>query len=388
MGGLVRDLLLQGGDRWLAAEKEKLPTDRSDWDMAVDLRRTGRSLVQLMREVCRQSGVRYVFYKDFLTGTITLPDLRIDISHTRDESYPRPAILPEVKPAGIEEDLRRRDFTINALAIEMVGLARGRVVDLCGGQDDLKAKLVRIIHPDSFIFDPTRIFRCIRFAIRLDFKIESGTGYLMRSAVKEGYPALLTPERVLYELRCICKEKAALKMFEALVKERVLERCWKWRPADDFFTELKGLVQAGIRGDLLFIYLLSRLPVAPGFPVTREEREAQAAIRNFSGLEGRLRRARRRSTIYRYLKPVPVPALKVLTVLKSGPIKRRLELFLRELINIRPDLKAQQLIDSGIKPGPQLGRILEQLLYARLDRRVQNRSDEMMLVRRLKKKDV
>jgi tRNA nucleotidyltransferase (CCA-adding enzyme) len=391
VGGLVRDwLLARSGlvpnrdSNWAGGGRDA----KSDWDIAVDLRKTGKTLVQLMREICRQTGGRYVFYQRFLTGTITLPAGRIDISHTRAESYPGPAVLPKVQAAGIEEDLGRRDFTVNALAIEMNAQGQSRVVDLYGGQKDLQARLIRIIHPGSFIDDPTRIFRCIRFAVRLGFEIESGTAYLLRTAVKDGYPALLTPERVLYELRCICNETEVLKVLEAVVKESVLKGCWQWQPSQDFFTELKVLTQAGIRGELLFIYLLSRLPIAPNYPVTREEQRAQQALRDFPLLAGRLRRARRRSTFYRLLKPLPLPALKILTVLTEGLIKNRLELFLRELKDIKPELSSQDLIESGIKPGPQLGRILEQLLYARLDRRVKNRDSELRLVRRLRRKDV
>ncbi len=378
VGGLVRD--------WLYRSLENVPADSigeaQDFDIAVDLRATNRTLLQLLKQLHRRIGATYVYYHRFLTATLHLPEERIDLAHTRDEIYPFPAVLPEVKPAGIERDLKRRDFTINALAIELTKHGMGKVIDPYGGQQDLRQRLVRVIHPESFVDDPTRIFRCLRFGIRFGFEIESGTLYLLRRAVKDGYLALLTPERVLYELRCISKEESALKMLEALFREGVFAGCWRWFPPRGFFTELTRLTQAGIRDELLYLYLLSRLPIDNRFPLTKEERQAQAAIRSFTAIETRLRRARKRSTMYRLLKPVPVPALKVLRVLKGGATRRKLDLFLNELIAVKPDLKPLDLLALGVKPDPQLGKIIERLLCARLDRRVRNRDEELALTRR------
>lgn len=386
VGGLVRDMLLS---------PSHFLEDKADWDMAVDLRDTGKGLITLFKEINARTGARYVFYNQFLTGTLTLSNLRVDIAHTRDEAYPAPAVLPTIRPAGIEQDLQRRDFTINALAVVLTGKDKGKVIDPTGGQADLKARLVRIIHPKSFIDDPTRIFRGIRFAIRLGFEIESGTLYLMREAIKENYPARLTPERILYELRCICKEKEALKMLEAVVKEGVLASCWNQTPNSDFFgypvkrflAELGKLVQARGEGELLFVYLLSRLPIDHRFPITREEREARQALLNSERIIARLRRVKKRSGIYKNLRGVPIPALRILAILQSGAVRNRLRLYLDELISVQPQLRAADLIAAGVKPGRGLRRLLERLLEARLERKVKTPEEELTMVKRFRGKD-
>ncbi len=375
VGGLVRD--------WLLGNRSRLDS-RPDWDLAVDLRGTGYTLTQLLQKLSQENNGRYVSHQQFLTGTVTLPNLRIDISHTRNERYPEPAVLPRVKPDGIEADLLRRDFTVNALAVTLTGDKPGTVIDPTGGGADLEARLIRIIHPNSFIDDPTRIFRAIRFAARLNFAIESGTLFLLRTAVREGYLRRLTPERVLYELRCVCAEATAFKILEAALKEGVLAGCFEWSKPKFLQAELDKLSRAGISGELLFMYLLSRLPVDSSFPISRAEQQVRLAIRDFRRTANRLRRAKRRSTVYQLLMRLPAPALEILAALNTGVIKRRLKLYLAEVSKIQPELTAAELLAAGVKPGPKLGKMLKKLLWAKLDRQVKTREDEMVLINRIR----
>ncbi len=368
-----------------------------DWDLAIDLGPEKEAAAGRMREVLgeivRELGGRFVFHSRFLTGTVFLNGqsgkagpARIDICHTREEFYPRPAVLPRVAPAPIERDLFRRDFTINAIAWELSPGGLGKIVDPFHGQDDLKARLVRVLHPNSFIDDPTRIFRAIRFAIRLDYEIESGTLYLLRRAVVERYPARLTPERILYELRCIVLEPAMLRIMEALVREGVLMACWEWRMPRDFFVSLQRLVANGVGPQERFGYLLSVLPVTEKFPITREEREVQAVLRRAEAIERQLKRVKRRETIYRLLHGLPVPALRVMMALNRSGVGRKIAIYLRKLVGVRAELTARDLLTMGFEPGPKLGRVLQQLLLARLAGRVRTRADEVRLVMRWRNK--
>lgn len=377
-----------------------------DWDLAVDLRpqrRKGEPMVveaklkKIFEEIAKQLPAKFVFHARFLTGTVELANSevtkRIDICHTRQEFYPRPASLPKVKPASIEEDLYRRDFTINAMAVELtphsafrLSPSAFRLIDPYDGQGDLSRRLIRILHPKSFIDDPTRIFRGIRFAIRLGYEIESGTLYLLRKAVREKYPALLTPERILYELRCIVKEKAVLKIIEAIVHEGVLAAAWHWQLPDNFLAEVKKVVQRGLGPETLYKYLLSVLPVANSWPITREERESRAALENFPKIEKKLHEANKPSKIYQLLKGIPLPALKILTAIKDRSITPKIELFLNELNLIQPTLKAADLMALGIPSGPLMGKITRELVYAKLDKRVSTPAEELALAKRLFRK--
>jgi len=361
VGGPVRDLLLN----------RVCP----DWDIAIDLgeyqtrARLEDKLRHLLRQFCQKFNARFVFHPHFLTATLTLPEQQIDICHTREETYPRPALLPLVKPAPLERDLFRRDFTMNAIALELTARGTGALIDPCNGQQDIKLRLVRIIHPQSFIDDPTRIFRAIRFAVRLDYEIESGTLYLMRAAIKNGYPALLTPERILYEIRCILKERTALKMLEALIKEKVLQSAWQWQPSPEILSRLQLLQNQGADLPDLFAYLLASFPVTEKFSLTREERETRQALANFNAVKRKLRLAKRPSTIYHLLKNLPDRALRIAALIEPDTaIREKITYYLANLKNRPALVTASDLLRIGIKPGRKLGTILQKLFALQLDR--------------------
>lgn len=365
VGGPVRDLLLglTGPDLDIAVES------------APDL--VGQALAE------RLNG-RFVFHRRFLSGTVQLADgSHIDISQTRAERYSRPAVLPRVEPAPIDEDLVRRDFTINALALELTPPGFGRLIDPHSGRLDLDRRLVRVLHDASFRDDPTRLFRAIRFAIRLGFDIEAGTLRLLRAAIREGFPGLLTPERVLYELRLICAEPLVLPMVEALLKEKLLPACFDKVAAPGMLPALQRLARAGAEPDQLFVFLLSRLPVTDRFPVSAEERDSARAIRAFARLRARVARARRPSTVHRLLEPAPDLALEVLARLESAAVGRTIRLYLDRLRHVRTAVDGRFLKSLGLTPGPAFREIIDRVRAARLDGRVTTRQQELDLGRRL-----
>ena len=208
VGGPVRDLILRRAS--------------PDLDIAVEDKPHEFGAV-----VAKEFGGRFVFHSRFLSGTILSPLTsrlsplaHIDITQTRAETYERPAVLPAVRPASIVGDLGRRDFTINSMALELTPGSFGTFIDPFDGRADVTQRRVRVLHARSFIDDPTRIFRCIRFATRLGFVIEQQTLELLRSAIEQRRPAFLTPERILYELRLICAEPLVLPMVQALIRAR------------------------------------------------------------------------------------------------------------------------------------------------------------------------
>jgi tRNA nucleotidyltransferase (CCA-adding enzyme) len=366
VGGPVRDLMLG--------------CTSPDLDVAVETNSR-----EFGKVVALELGGRFLFHSRFLTGTITLPDSsHIDITRTRTESYTRPAVLPRVRPAHIRQDLVRRDFTINAMALELAPRSFGRIIDPCNGQVDLSHRIVRVLHDRSFVDDPTRIFRCIKFAARFGFEIEERTLRLMREAVALRYVSLLTPERALWELKLVCAEPLVLQMVEALLKENVLQSTWGWTPPESLLPGLARLVQSRAAPDLLFLFLLSTLPVTDRFPIRKEERDAADALNTFGAARTRLTRACKPSTVYRLLHPVPELALKILAELEPVNVSRHIKDQLRSFSRIRPEITGRDLRAMGIEPGPRYRAILERVLYARLDGRVQSREDELRLCRRMR----
>jgi len=368
VGGPVRDMLLG------------LPLG-TDIDIAVE-----RNPAQVGRALARRFGAEFVFHRRFLSGTVSPVDSgRIDISQTRTEIYPRPAVLPEVKPANVDDDLVRRDFTVNALALDITPGTFGSLIDPHSGRLDLARRIIRVLHPDSFTDDPTRIFRAIRFAVRLGFEIDPDTLSLMRRCIRDRVPARLSPERILYELRLICSEPLVLQMMEAVLKERLLHSCFDWQAPRSLLPGLQRLVSSPAQPDSAYIYLLSLLPVTRRFPITKLERVAAEAIRDFPAIRDRLTRARRPSTVYRLLKPLPAPALVVLSCTETGKARKAVRLYIDRLSRIRSSVTGARLQRLGLRPGPAFRRVLDRLLEAKLDRKVKTAAEEMALARRLVK---
>jgi tRNA nucleotidyltransferase (CCA-adding enzyme) len=197
VGGPVRDLILG--------------VDNLDLDITVE-----GDAMALGRQLAHQLGSRIYSYKKYLTCTVKGRDFKIDFATARKESYEKPAAMPKVKPGTLRDDLRRRDFTINAMAVSLSPRDFGALIDPFGGLRDLGGKIVRVMHGRSFVDDPTRIFRAIRFSGRLGFRMDPRTLSLARSAVAHGMTDRLENYRIHNELNLIMKEKNNAKIFKAL----------------------------------------------------------------------------------------------------------------------------------------------------------------------------
>ncbi|MDD5224454.1 MAG: hypothetical protein PHE84_10720 [bacterium] len=185
VGGFVRDLLLR---------RKNL-----DIDIAVEGR---EGAVRLAREFSRREKILVQGYPRFGTATLHLPgNHRIDLATTRKETYPAPAALPRVRPGNIHEDLYRRDFTVNSLALCLHLSEFGKMLDPYGGFPDLERRRLRVLHPRSFSDDPTRIFRALRFEQRLGFRLTPDNLLLIRKTLAENTIARLSGTRLLAEIR-------------------------------------------------------------------------------------------------------------------------------------------------------------------------------------------
>ena len=157
-------------------------------------------------------------YRAFGTATIEIKGKRIDIVTSRKETYKYSAAYPVVKPGAIKDDLFRRDFTINAMAISVNKKNFGKLMDFYGGQKDLKKGVIRVLHDKSFMDDPTRIFRAVRFSVRFGFKIEPHTKKLMKEAVMDGLLGEVNAGRIRKEIELFLKEKNPKKCLDVFSK--------------------------------------------------------------------------------------------------------------------------------------------------------------------------
>jgi tRNA nucleotidyltransferase (CCA-adding enzyme) len=211
VGGSVRDLLLRReiADLDIVVEGDPEPLAR-----------------RLAEEVEGELGRTSPF------GTVSIGlagSARVDIATARSESYTKPAALPRVSPAGIEEDLLRRDFTVNSMALDLGADSFGKLVDPRGGRFDLKGKLIRVLHDRSFTDDPTRMYRAVRFAARLGFELEEDTASLMKEAVKAGLVDRLSPARLGREVELALSEAGLYEVSKGM-RDRGL-----WKAIDGRF---------------------------------------------------------------------------------------------------------------------------------------------------------
>jgi len=188
VGGTVRDIIL--GKK------------HADVDMAVE-----GDAIKLGKAVAKDSDAAITVYKSFGTCTLVFKgSLKIDLATARRETYKRPGAMPAIKPGTLKDDLKRRDFTINAIAASVMAKDFGNIYDLFNGTGDLRSGLIRIMHPKSFVDDPTRILRARRFAARFGFKIEPKTDILMKRALINRALDTVSPARIQKELVLISKE--------------------------------------------------------------------------------------------------------------------------------------------------------------------------------------
>ena len=189
VGGLVRDLLLRHTNL--------------DVDIAVE----GDGMAFARRLADHYKGGLKIFER-FATAYVVYPDgFKLDVASARRENYAHPTALPTVAPSSIKEDLYRRDFTINALAIHLNSSHFGELIDFYGGWRDLKNKTIRVLHDRSFVDDPTRVFRAIRFAQRSGFRIENNTLSLLTETAAGDLIHQLSGPRLRNEVMLLLSEK-------------------------------------------------------------------------------------------------------------------------------------------------------------------------------------
>lgn len=372
VGGVVRDLLL----------------GRTNLDL--DLAVTGDAIT-FSKQFNGIADARMVTHPRFHTVKLSRGSWSVDIATVRAESYDRPGALPAVRSGTIKEDLFRRDFTINAMAVELTPKRWGRVIDLYGGRDDLKNGLVRILHDDSFIDDATRIWRAIRYEQRLGFKLEPKTLRLLKSDV--GMLETISADRIRHELELVLKEKEPEKVVRRAEKLGALAQIYPALKGDAWLArKFKAARKANAAplADIYLALLAYRLGGAETEKLIARLRLSKAQARLLvesnklkDGLEALDEPVLQPSLTYAILSEYGETAIASnLLAADSASVKKNIRLFLDKLSHIKPSLTGKDLQTMGISPGPQMKAILHQLLEARLDGEVNSRRGEVEWVER------
>jgi tRNA nucleotidyltransferase (CCA-adding enzyme) len=388
VGGFVRDLFLY----------------RSDEDMDVVIEGDG---IGFARAYARLTGARIHAHEKFGTAVIIYPDgFKIDVASARMEYYKFPAALPVVEMSSIKLDLYRRDFTINTLSIQLNPDRFGVLIDFFNAQKDVKEKSIRVLHNLSFVEDPTRVFRAIRFEQRFSFAISRLTAGLIRNAVSMDFFRELSGRRVFSELRQILEEEtppAAIARLNDFGLLKVVHPSLAL--SKPLLTRLNAAKQVLSWYDLLFLDE-SYMKWAVYFLVLIhhcEKGKAEEICVRFE-LTPRLRkcfvhdRINAERCLYWLERSLPVEnsglyhrlsafrtelILFMMAITNQEKVKKAISLYCTNLRRTSISLQGEDLKALGLEPGPMYRRIFQTVFEAKLNGRAGTREDELALARRL-----
>jgi len=318
-------------------------------------------------------GGRILRHERFGTATVEADNLSFDLASSRRETYPRPGALPEVELAPLDEDLARRDFTVNALAAAVSRERLGELRAAPAGLEDLRGRRLRVLHERSFLDDPTRLLRLVRYGARLGFTEEPVTATLARRAIAEVALAPVSGARVAGELLLLLREPEALEALrraESLGLDRALHPGFHLRR--ELAPRALEPLPAGARRDLTLLATcvtgLERRELRDWLDrlgLTAAERDAVvAAALDAPDLARGLRAAGRPSEIAALARDRPPEQLAMASALGA---RAQVEAWNRELSRVRLEISGDDLIAAGMAEGPGIGRALGAALTEKLD---------------------
>ncbi len=368
VGGPVRDLLLG--------------RQPSDLDLVVE-----GDAPRLASYVAGKTDAKVVLHRRFGTASVRVGKERLDLATARREVYERPGALPKVTGGSIEEDLLRRDFTINAVALGLAGPRSGELLDPSLGVSDLDKGLVRTLHAKSFEDDATRVFRAVRYEQRLSLSLEGETLGRLAKALEMDMLATVSADRLRRELALVLSEERAVETTLRAGALGVLSRLYP--PLKD--ASWMGRFPEG-SGGAQPLTLVAGL----AYPMSHGEAEGfvrrlnmpsswGAAARDMARLTGKAAALEApelpATALYRMLEgrsAASVEALRRLT--PSRAAQERLAEYLERLRFVKPILRGEDLASLGVGRGPRVGEVLRLLLEERLEGRALTREEERNFV--------
>jgi tRNA nucleotidyltransferase (CCA-adding enzyme) len=380
VGGLVRDLL------------------RNEENLDIDIVIEGEG-ISFAKALGERLNARVKTHQRFGTAQVITDKIKLDVATARTEYYDSPAALPKVETSSIKKDLYRRDFTINTLAVKLNPKDFGLLIDFFGGQRDLREKTVRVLHNLSFIEDPTRAFRAIRFSERFGFKIGKHTENLIKSAIKMNLFERLSGSRLYEELLLLFNETNPISTLKRLSDLGLLKVIYPaLRFNNEIETRLKSMQETLSWFNLLFLeektdkrilYLMVLLS-----ELTDEEAKIalerlsppkikNIIVREISNAKGVLKRLPLDDPveIYSLLSKLKLETILLSMALSKDRQKQKvMSQYLIELRKVKTILKGEDLKKMGVKPGPIYSKILKELLEEKLRGHLKSREDEERFV--------
>jgi len=389
VGGFVRDLLL----------------GRKNEDIDIVVEGDG---ILFARTYAKKAHARIHAHEKFGTAVVIFQDgFKIDVATARTEHYSSPAAMPTVEKSSIKLDLYRRDFTINTLVIHLNSDRFGTLIDFFGAYQDIKEKVVRVLHNLSLVEDPSRVFRAIRFEQRFDFHIGKLTDHLIKNSVKMDFVKQLGGRRVLAEIRLILQEDdplpAVRRMHEYGILKMLHENIQCNNEMIKRFSEIKKVLawhellfieEAYVKWLVYFMALVNDVPtgiihqVCNELDISQQYRdlfckERSKAMWLLRSLESS-KKTIKNSELYHSIKFFKTEVLLyMMASAKKKAVIRMLSNYHSRLKRLKTYISGKELKELGIPPGPMYSKILVTVLNARLDNMVETREDEINFVKSL-----
>ena len=365
VGGSVRDLLLEA--------------PLTDLDMTVE-----GDAVGLASEAAARTGARLKTHRRFGVATLALGGNRIDVATTRTEVYSRPGALPKVAPGNILSDLKRRDFTINSMALALTGENAGTLLDPLHGRKDLEEGLVRTLHPNSFIDDATRLLRAARYETRLGLSLDKETESLLGEAVQGRLLDTVSGDRVRKEIELTFHEPDPLKTLNRFRELGILAaihpslgKCLPSRGVENGSPLLwLALTAYGVSyNDGTAIIQRLRMPSRWAKVVMDTVEVAARPEQDLLGLPPQ--------KLAEWLDSRSPYSVEAAAMLTSNPdVAETLRRYLKSWRNVKPLLTGRDLASLGAEEGPMVGDLIRKLKEARITGMVCSREEETELAKK------
>ncbi len=379
VGGSIRDLLRQA--------------PLTELDMAVE-----GDAIQLASEISTRTGAKLKSHLRFGVATLQLGGDRIDVATARTEAYSRPGALPKVSPSDIVSDLKRRDFTINAVALPLTGEDAGTLLDPLGGKHDLEAGVVRALYPNSFVDDPTRLFRAARYEVRLELSLEKETNYWLIDAVGNRSLDTVSGDRVRNEIDRAFYEPHPLKTLSRFRELGLLSAIHTSLGAALTPTLSQGergprediSRGSGMPGRLLWLAMMvygvssddgtaiiQRLNMPSRWAKTVTD-TVEVAARSAQELS-----AMSPQDLAEWLDARSHESIEAVSIMTpDADVACTLREYLRSWRNVRPVLTGRDLAALGAVQGPMMGDLIKELKDARITGQIRSREEETALARK------
>lgn len=371
VGGAVRDLMLG--------------FVQFDFDLVVE-----GDAHALADQLAATIGGDVVKHDRFLTATFRSDDgeLNVDIATARTETYERPGALPDVEPSDLQNDLRRRDFTVNAMALAIWRERLGELLTYPDAEADFAARMLRITHDQSFIDDPTRLLRLLRYGARLGFTAEPHTEDVARAAVEAGAPATVSGPRIRDELLDLLGERSAVVAIDSMYALGLDRALHEKLDADEYLAS-RALIDLpeGVRQDLLLLAVCSRAMDADTLAGWLEHLQLQqrhaavvrAAVLEHQGLAARCAEAQSASELADLLRTQKPETIVFAAALPSTDpaLAAQMRAWISEGEGSQLEISGADLRAAGIGEGPQIGRALAATRSASIDGRISGRDEQL-----------